>query len=182
MDDLLKPPSVVSTTRMFDGKVFGVDRDVLRFTDGREVAMDIVRHRPSVVMIPMPDADQVILVRQYRHAVARWIWELPAGTTDAGELPDAAAARECHEEIGLLPGRLTRLGVMLPTPGFCDEEMVFYLAEDLHAPDRAAAHDEDEQLEPRTFTLAELDEMAGRGELTDMKTVAGLALLARRRR
>ena len=180
MNDPLKPPSVVSTTRMFDGKVFDVDRDVLRFDDGREVAVDIVRHRASVVLIPMPSPDEVILVRQYRHAVARWLWELPAGTSDPGEAVETAAARECHEEIGLRPGRLTRLGALLPTPGFCDEEMVFYLAEDLHEPAEAAAHDEDEQLEPRTFTLAELDALASRGELADMKTVCGLALLRRR--
>lgn len=173
----MKPPSVASTTRLFDGKVFDVDRDVLRFDDGREVAVDIVRHRASVVLMPMPSPREVVLVRQYRHAVRRWLWELPAGTSDPGEDVETAAARECHEEIGLRPGRLTRLGALLPTPGFCDEEMVFYLAEDLHEPAEAAARDEDEQLEPRTFTLAELDEMASRGELTDMKTVCGLALL-----
>ena len=176
----MKPPSVLSTTRMFNGKVFDVDRDVLRFDDGREVAVDIVRHRASVVLIPMPSRDEVILVRQYRHAVERWLWELPAGTSEPGEAVETAAARECHEEIGLRPGRLTRLGALLPTPGYCDEQMVFYLAEDLHEPAEAAAHDEDEQLEPRTFTLAELDDLASRGELADMKTLCGLALLRRR--
>lgn len=176
----MHPPTVVSSSRRFTGKVFDVDRDVLRFDDGREVAMDVVRHRASVVLIPMPSPDEVVLVRQYRHAVGQWLWELPAGTSDPGEDVETAAARECHEEIGLRPRRLTRLGSLLPTPGYCDEEMVFYLAEDLHIPAEAAAHDEDEQLEPRTFTLAELQDMAGRGELTDMKTVCGLALLARR--
>lgn len=178
----MNAPEVVSTTRMFDGKVFDVDRDVLRFDDGREVAVDIVRHRASVVLIPMPSPDEVILVRQYRHAVRRWLWELPAGTSDPGEEVEQAAARECHEEIGLRPRRLTRLGTLLPTPGFCDEEMVFYLAEDLHEPAEAAAQDEDEQLEPRAFTVPELDAMADRGELADMKTLAGLRLLSNVRR
>ena len=176
----MNPPEVVSTTRMFDGKVFDVDRDVLRFDDGREVAVDIVRHRASVVLIPMPSEDQVILVRQYRHAVKRWLWELPAGSSDPGEDVETAAVRECHEEIGLRPARLTRLGALLPTPGFCDEEMVFFLAEDLQATEEPAAVDEDEQLEPRVFTIAELEAMAGRGELADMKTLAGLRLLATR--
>jgi ADP-ribose pyrophosphatase len=177
-----KPPDIVSSRRMFDGKVFDVDRDVLRFSDGREVAVDIVRHRASVVIVPMPSRDEVILVRQYRHAVRRWLWELPAGSTDPGEDVERAAARECHEEVGLRPKRLTKLGALLPTPGFCDEEMVFYLAEDLHEPAEAAAQDEDEQLEPRAFALAELDAMADRGEIADMKTLAGLELLRRRRR
>lgn len=175
-----KPPALVSTTRLFDGTVFDVDRDVLRFDNGREVAVDIVRHRASVVLIPMPSQDQVILVRQYRHAVKRWLWELPAGSSDPGEDVETAAARECHEEVGLRPGRLTRLGTLLPTPGFCDEEMVFFLAEELRATSEPAAHDEDEQLEPRVFTVDEVEAMADRGELADMKTLAGLRLLRNR--
>lgn len=178
----MKPPDLVSRTSLFNGTVFDVERDRVRFDDGREVDLDIVRHRPSVVLIPMPSADDVILVRQYRHAIARWIWELPAGTSDAGEDVMAAAARECHEEIGMLPGTLTKIGSLFPTPGFCDEEMGFYLAEDLREPAEPAAQDEDEQLEPKTFTLGELEAMARRGEIEDMKTVAGLALLRRFRR
>lgn len=176
----MKPPALVSRSRMFTGKVFDVERDVVRFDDGREVALDLVRHRPSVVMIPMPSPDEVILVRQYRHAIARWIWELPAGTTDPGENIEAAARRECHEEVGLVPGKLTDIGTLFPTPGFCDEAMTFYVLEDLRKPETAAAHDEDEQLEPKTFTLPDVDAMIQRGEVDDMKTVCGLALLRAR--
>src|SRR5690606_34987816 len=162
---------------LFAGKVFDVDRDVLRFEDGREVTVDVVRHRASVVLVPMTDDGKVVLVRQYRHAVGRWLWELPAGTTDAGEDVEAAAGRECHEEIGLRPSRLTRLAALLPTPGYCDEEMVFFLANGLYEPTEAAALDEDEQLEPKAFTLDELDALAATGDLEDMKTVCGLQLL-----
>ena len=177
----MKPPELISRTRTYTGKVFDVERDRVRFDDGREVDLDIVRHSPSVVLIPMPSHDEVILVRQYRHAIARWIWELPAGTTDAGEDPDAAAARECHEEIGMVPARLTKIGTMFPTPGFCDEAMGFYLAEDLREPQERAAQDEDEQLEPKRFTLSDVEGMARRGEIEDMKTIAGLDLLRRYR-
>lgn len=175
----MKPPVLVSRTPMFNGPVFEVERDRVRFDDGREVNLDIVRHRASVVLIPMPSAGEVILVRQYRHAIARWIWELPAGTSDPGEAPEAAAARECHEEIGMAPGRLTNLGTLFPTPGFCDEAMTFYLAEDLREPGHAAEQDEDEQLEPKVFSLSDVEGMARRGELADMKTICGLELLRR---
>jgi ADP-ribose pyrophosphatase len=107
-----------------------------------------------------------------------WIWELPAGTLDAGEDPARGAARECEEEIGLRPGRLTRLGAWYPTPGFCDELMTFYLCEDL-APGSGDAHaDADEQIEPREFTLAEARALVTSGQVRDMKTAFGLSLLA----
>ena len=177
----MKSPELVARTRMFGGRVFDVERDRVRFDDGREVELDVVRHRPSVVLIPMPAEGEVILVRQYRHAIAKWIWELPAGTTDPNEDLEAAAARECHEEIGLYPHKLTNLGTLYPTPGFCDEAMTFYLVEDLRDPGHAAAQDEDEQLEPKRFRLEEVEEMARRGELEDMKTICGLTLLRQAR-
>ena len=74
-----------------------------------------------------------MLVRQYRHAIGRSAWELPAGSLKYGEDPTAAAARECHEEIGLVPASLEPLGRFFPTPGYCDEEMNFYRATGLAA-------------------------------------------------
>lgn len=180
----MKPPELMSRVRMFNGRVFDVERDQVRFEDGREVTLDLVRHRPSVVMIPMPSADEVILVRQYRHAISRWIWELPAGTTDPGEDLDTAARRECHEEVGLVPHTLTDIGTLFPTPGFCDEAMTFYVLEDLREAQggNPAVQDPDEQLEPKTFRLEDVEAMVSKGEIDDMKTVCGLALLKSRRR
>ena len=124
-----------------------------------------------------PGAGHVILIRQYRYAVNRWLWELPAGSVDEGEEPEAAAARECHEEIGQVPDTIVRLGALYPTPGYCDEEMLFFRLSGLDEPTEAAALDEDEDIEPRTFKLREAREMVRRGEIVDMKTVAGLALI-----
>jgi ADP-ribose pyrophosphatase len=126
----------------------------------------------------MPDTDHVILIRQYRYAVDRYLWELPAGTLDPGEPPEEAAARECHEEIGLVPGRVERLGAMYPTPGYCDEEMVFFRLTDLREPATAADLDPDEAIEPRVVTLAEAHAMVRRGEIVDMKSVVALMLAA----
>ncbi len=97
----------------------------------------------------------------------------------AGEDPDKAAARECEEEIGLAPGKVIRLRGYYPTPGFCDEEMIYYRCEDLGppAPDSTAKKDEDEEIEPRTFTIDEARALVQSGEIVDLKTLAGLSLL-----
>lgn len=170
---------LINRREVYIGRVFRVEVDTIELPTGRTVEMEIVRHPRSVVLLAMPAPDSIVLVRQYRHALDRWIWELPAGSVDPGEHPDAAAARECEEEIGLVPGRLERLRGYYPTPGFCDEEMIYYRCLDLRppAPGSAAARDEDEALEPRTFTLGEARALVHEGEIVDMKTALGLALL-----
>jgi ADP-ribose pyrophosphatase len=169
--------TVTSHERIFDGRVFAIDRDRVRMPNGREVVVDVVRHPRSVVLIPVPEPGHVVLIRQYRYAVNKFLWELPAGSVDPGEEPEAAAKRECHEEIGQLPDTVVRLAALLPTPGYCDEEMIFFRVSGLSVPEEAAALDEDEDIEPRTFTIADAREMVRRGEITDMKTVAGLQLI-----
>jgi ADP-ribose pyrophosphatase len=169
--------AVTSHERIFDGRVFAIDRDRVRMPNGREVVIDVVRHPRSVVLIPVPEPGHVVLIRQYRYAVNKYLWELPAGSVDPGEEPEAAAKRECHEEIGQLPDTVVRLAALLPTPGYCDEEMIFFRVSGLSVPEEAAALDEDEDIEPRTFTIADAREMVRRGEITDMKTVAGLQLI-----
>jgi ADP-ribose pyrophosphatase len=173
----MSSPETLSTEQIFDGKVFDVERDRVRMPNGREVTVDIVRHPRSVVLLPVPAPREIILIRQYRYAVNRWLWELPAGSVDEGEEPEAAAVRECHEEIGRVPDTVVRLASLFPTPGFCDEEMLFFRLSGLTVPAEAAALDEDEDIESRTFTLAEAREMVRRGEIVDMKTVAGLTLI-----
>jgi ADP-ribose pyrophosphatase len=170
-------PERLAHERIFSGRVFDVDRDRVRMPNGREVVVEIVRHPRSVVLVPVPEPGHVILVRQYRYAVNRWLWELPAGTVDAGEEPEAAARRECHEEIGQVPNTIVRLASLLPTPGYCDEEMVFFRLSALSVPEDPAALDEDEDIEPRIFALADAREMVRRGEITDMKTVVGLTMI-----
>jgi len=162
---------------VYEGRIFSIGVDTVALPNGHIVNMEVVRHPRSVVLVPMPDIHHVVLIRQYRYVVDRWLWELPAGSVEPGEPPEAAAARECHEEIGRLPRRLERLAAMLPTPGYCDEEMIIYLVDGLVEPDAPAAGDPDEQIEPRTVTLAEARAMVARGEIVDMKTVVGLGLV-----
>ena len=168
---------LLSHERVYDGKVFDVDRDRVRMPNGREVTVDVVRHPKSVVLIPIPEPGHVILIRQFRYAVNASLWELPAGSVDEGETPEQAARRECHEEIGKMPETVVRLGAMYPTPGYCDEEMVFFRLSNLEEPASAAEPDEDEDIEAKTFELREARDMVRRGEIVDMKTVAGLAMI-----
>ena len=165
------------STTVFEGRMFTVTRDRVQLPHGVETTLDVVRHRGSVVLIPMPDASSVILVRQYRHAIAQHVWELPAGSIDPGEEADAAALRECHEEIGQLATHAERIASLYPSPGYTTEVMHFYRLTGLHVPAHAAEQDEDEHLEPQTFSLADVRALVARGEITDMKTVAALSLL-----
>jgi len=163
--------------RIFDGKVFDVDRDTVRMPNGREVPVDVVRHPRSVVLLPVPEPGHIVLVRQYRYPVNRSLWELPAGSLDPGEEPEQAARRECHEEIGLVPSTVVRLAALYPTPGYCDEEMIFFRVSGLAESGEPAKVDEDEDIEARVFSLRDAREMVRSGEIVDMKTVAGLTLL-----
>lgn len=167
----------IKSEQVFKGRVFNVDRDTVKMRNGRTVAVDVVRHSKSVVLVPVPEPGHVILVRQFRYAVNADLWELPAGSVDEGESPEQAARRECHEEIGLVPATIVRLSAMFPTPGYCDEEMVFFRCSGLEKTDEQAHVDEDEDIEAKTFELRDAREMIRRGEIVDMKTVVGLALI-----
>ncbi len=170
-------PERLKTERMFDGKVFDVDRDTVRLPHGRDVTVDVIRHPRSAVIAAVPEPGHVMLIRQYRHAVNRWLWELPAGSVDEGETPEQAARRECHEEIGQVPDTVVRLGAMFPTPGYCDEQMIFFRVSSLGEGTELAAVDEDESIEARTFAIREVRDMIRSGEIVDMKTIVAVGLL-----
>jgi len=167
----------LGSERVFTGKVFTVDRDRVKMPNGRTVAVDVVRHSKSVVLLPVPEPGQVVLIRQYRYAINTYLWELPAGSVDEGETPEQAARRECHEEIGLVPQTIVRLAAMFPTPGYCDEEMIFFRCSGLETTADQAHIDEDEDIEAKTFELREAREMVRRGAIVDMKTVVALSLI-----
>ena len=121
-----KPATCWGARQSTQGRIFTIERDRVRLPKGVEATLEVVRHPGSVVLLPMPDAGRVILVRQYRYAIDRWVWELAAGSLKPGEDPAEGAARECEEETGLVAGRVDFLGAFYPTPGYCDEKMNFY--------------------------------------------------------
>jgi ADP-ribose pyrophosphatase len=167
--------------KIYEGRVFTLQIETIPLPKGGELNAEIIRHPGSVVIIPMTDVGEILLVRQYRPAIGSWAWELPAGSLKPGEDGEKAAMRECHEETGLIPGNIEKLGAFFPTPGYCDEEMNFFRATGLRAPgsgDAAAQQDEDEDIETQPFSRARIAAMIAGGEIVDLKTVAGLALLA----
>jgi ADP-ribose pyrophosphatase len=168
---------------IYTGRVFTVQLETVTLPKGVELKAEIIRHPGSVVIIPMTESDEVMLVRQYRPAIGRHAWELPAGSLKPGEDIERAARRECHEEVGLIPSRLLRVGSFFPTPGYCDEEMHFFKASGLRRPeagDEAAHQDDDEDIEPKAFGLDTVRSMIASGDIVDLKTVAGIALTGQR--
>ena len=165
---------------IFQGRVFSLHLETIPLPKGGELQAEIIRHPGSVVIIPITARNEIVLVRQYRPAIGRWAWELPAGSLKPGEEVERAARRECQEEIGQVPSRLERLGSYFPTPGYCDEEMTFFKATGLRAPgpdDEEVHQDEDEDIEVRAFSRDELQRMVAAGEVIDLKTIAGLSLI-----
>lgn len=165
---------------VFRGRVFTVQIETITLPKGGELKAEIIRHPGSVVIIPVTESGDVVLVRQYRPAIGRWAWELPAGSLKPGEDVERAAIRECHEEIGLIPAAVRRVGSFFPTPGYCDEEMNFFVASGLRKPgagDEEAHQDEDEDIEARAFPVEQVRAMIVAGEIIDLKTAAGLSLM-----
>ena len=164
---------------VYKGRKFSVEVDRVRFPNGSEHDIEVVHHPPSVVLLPMQDSQHVILIRQFRASIRRELWELPAGSLEPGETADAAAERECEEEIGLVPGRIERLRGLFPTPGFCDEELIFFRVSSLRPPDpdHRRKPDDDEDIQARIFTVGEAKAMAAHGEIIDLKTAYGLTLI-----
>jgi ADP-ribose pyrophosphatase len=176
-----KPLVPTQIRKVFDGQVFSVSVESITLPRGEGLNVEIVRHPGSVVLVPITDAGEIVLVKQYRHAIGRWAWELPAGSLKKGEEPRSAAMRECQEEIGLIPTTLEALGSYFPTPGYCDEEMHFYRATGLRAPrpgDPAVQQDPDEDIEAKPYSVEAIRTMTAAGEIIDLKTVAGLTLIA----
>lgn len=170
----------------FRGHIFDVVTDEVEFPDGQVAARDYLRHIGSVAVVPLtgdgPDAE-VVLVRQYRHAIGGELWELPAGLVDiANETLAQVAVRELAEETDLVAARLDLLLDLHPSPGCSTERIRIFLARDL----TAAAEPHRREYEEATMTVARfpLDEalrMVFAGQVTNGPAVAGLLAAARAR-
>ncbi len=159
------------------GRKFDLVR-IPRTMDGRAGTMEVVRHPGAVVILPIEADGRIVLIRSERPATGRTLWELPAGTLEAGEDPARAAARELEEETGLRPATVEPLIAFYSTPGMTDEWMRVFTARGLTHVGQSL--DEGERFEPRAVGVEGALSMIDAGEIIDAKTIVAL-LYARRR-
>jgi ADP-ribose pyrophosphatase len=173
---------VISTKTSFRGRVFSVACEIVKEPAGFTALREIVRHPGSVVIMAIRETRgevAVLLERQYRHAAAGYLWELPAGKIDPGEKPLPAARRELLEETGYTATLWKKALYFYVSPGFLDETMTVFLARGLQ---KGKAHPEaDEAITARFFSLPVVLRMAENGSIYDAKTIASLFWLARQR-
>ncbi len=163
---------LIRSENVLEGRAFRVRRDFVRTPDGRETKYDIVEHTGSVVMLPIDGDGNLLFVKQYRHAAAAELLELPAGTRDGDEPYEACAAREMREETGMAAGRLERIADFYLAPGYSTEFMAVFLATELR-PDPLEA-DADEFLQLERIPVRRAMELAQSGKVPDAKSLAAL--------
>ena len=167
-----KKASVLSSTTIYEGPVFGIRRDEVIEPSGVRTTREVITHPGSVVVLPVLPDGRILLIQQYRHAARQYLWELVAGRIDPGETPKEAAARELIEETGFRAKRFRVFLDVFPTPGFLEERMFVLLAEGLTAGE--AEPEEDEKIISRSYDRKQLEEMIRAGKLRDAKSIAGI--------
>jgi len=167
------PELLTSRREVFTGRLLHVFRDEVDLGDGRPGVREVIHHPGAAAVVALTDDDRAVLVRQWRHAVGRAMWELCAGTRDGDEDFAVCARRELAEETGYSATRWRKLGVGAVSPGYSDESIHIYLARGLVA--GASAQDDDENVVTALFNRTEVLELIAAGA-TDLKTIAGLAL------
>ncbi len=179
--------TLLESQRLYQGRVVNVDQDTVRFPDGSIGELDMVRHPGAAAVVPFLDDPaspdpRVLLIHQFRHAANGLLWEVPAGTLEPGEPPDACARRELSEEAGMEAGKLVRLTTIFTTPGFTDERIHLYLATGLSPV--ALAREEDEFITVHVKRWSEVGKMIRSGRIKDGKSLCSLmyvnCFLARR--
>ncbi|MGD0475480.1 MAG: NUDIX hydrolase [Candidatus Velthaea sp.] len=158
---------LLATRRPYEGRVINIRVDTLRTPRG-EHSYEVVEHSGAVAVIAAPSPNQLVLVRQYRPALAMHTWEVCAGGIDPGEEPRDAALRELREETGLRARSIRPLWTAYSAPGFCTELLHFFVTDDFEP--GATDFDEGEDIETRTFELDELQAMIVANRLPDAKT------------
>lgn len=157
---------------VFKGHIVNVRNDDAQLSDGRIVSREVVEHRGGVGILPITDAGEVLLVKQYRYAYEELLVEIPAGKLEPGEHPFETGVRELHEEVGMNATTYYDLGIDYPSPGYCNEKIHLYAATGLS--DIGQKLDDGEYLNVLKVPYEKALDMIYSGELTDSKTVIAL--------
>ncbi len=152
--------------------VFLVSRD-MTLPNGMNVTKDLVIHPGAALIVPFLSKDKLVILRQYRSVFNEYLYEFPAGTLEPNEKPLACARREIMEEAGYRAGKLTKVGLIYPVPGYSDEVIYIFKAESLHV--QKEQGDADEVIEPLIVDRRQLKELFKSGKIIDAKTIAGMA-------
>ena len=157
--------------KIFEGVVFDVQVDQIKYNSGNEGVREVVVHNGGSVVLPVTDDGKLVLVKQFRYPLQKFLIECPAGKLEFGEDPLICANRELTEETGYSAGSIKKLGYIYTTPGFCDEVLHLYLAKNL----TKGKHNREEGehgMEVYEYSLLEVEEMIKEGEIVDAKTIA----------
>ncbi len=167
-------PDEITVHRAYEGRLFTVE-----VLGTAPLSREVVRHPGAVLIVPRLEGDRLALVRNYRVAIGRRLWELPAGALEPGEAPEAAAGRELEEETGYRAANIAHLGDFYTSPGFCDELMRVFTADGLEfVGQRLEPH---EDIEVGELSVDETIAMIDDGRIVDGKTIAAMYLWMRRR-
>ena len=173
-DTALREHTVLSE-QVYRGAFLDVRRDQVRLPDGGGAQREFIIHPGAVMVVPLLDDGRIVVERQWRYPLGRAMLEFPAGKLDAGESPQQCAIRELIEETGFRAAEWARAGILHNAVAYSNEGIEVWFARGLVAGERHL--DAGEFLEVGTASLAELDELARRGELTDAKTLIGMLWL-----
>jgi 8-oxo-dGDP phosphatase len=164
-----------SSETLYTGKIFALRSDRVRMPGGTVAIREVVEHYGAVAIVAMDDENNIPMVYQYRHALGRRLWELPAGLLDvAGEPPHLTAMRELKEEVGLQASTWQVLVDLDSAPGFSDESVRVYLATGLTEVARPEAHHEEADMTMRWFSVAEAARRVFSGEIVNAIAAAGI--------
>jgi ADP-ribose diphosphatase len=170
----MPPFEKLSTERVYSGRLLKIDRDRVRLPNGGTTDLEMVRHPGAAAVVPFVSDDEILMVRQFRYATGGFILEVPAGTLNPGEPPDACALREVEEEVGHRAAAMQKLGSIYTTPGFTDEVIHLYVARDLTpVPQRL---DFDEVLTVERIPFRRALDLIRSGGIVDAKSICALML------
>lgn len=164
----------LSSRVIYEGRILKLRVDSIKTADGRKSTREIVEHDDCIAVIAVDADDNVLLVQQYRRAPDKELLEIPAGGIAESEDPETAVIREMQEETGLRPQRVKRIGGFYSSPGFCDEYLYLYLAENL-TPAPLSAEDT-AGIKVVRVPVTEITDLLTSGKIEDGKSVAGLLL------